>query len=285
VRHGRTYEYLMNTALKALQLKARHQVYTLLSGHNLSKLHGEGYDFSELREYQMGDDIRKINWTITAKLGKPYIKELHANRELSVVVCALIDGSLYFGSGNSKQKKLTEIATLLGYAAQQNADLFTGIGYTQYQIFNTPPTKHLYHIEQFSKMLFETPLLKTTLKKQDSIENLFNRVHKPSLIFVLSDFLEEIDLSLLAQKHEVIAIIIRDREEESPKVLGEVILTNPQNSSTIETYFGKRSIEIYKKKLIENEEKRAEHFSRYGIRSVKIYTDEEVINKLITLFI
>jgi len=60
----------MNLALKALQLKARHQVYTLLSGHNLSKLHGEGYDFSELREYQMGDDIRKINWMITAKLGK-----------------------------------------------------------------------------------------------------------------------------------------------------------------------------------------------------------------------
>jgi uncharacterized protein (DUF58 family) len=61
-------------ALKALQLKAKRQVYTLLSGNNLSKLHGEGYDFSELREYQMGDDIRKINWMITAKLGKPYVK-------------------------------------------------------------------------------------------------------------------------------------------------------------------------------------------------------------------
>jgi len=112
----------MNKALKALQLKARHQVYTLLSGHNLSKLHGEGYDFAELREYQMGDDIRKINWTITAKLGKPYIKELHANRELSIVVCALMDASLYFGSGNAKQKKLCEVATILGYAAEQNAD-------------------------------------------------------------------------------------------------------------------------------------------------------------------
>ena len=121
----------MNAAIKALQLKARHQVYTLLSGHNLSKLHGEGYDFSELREYQIGDDIRKINWTITAKLGKPYIKELHANRELSVVVAAFMDASLYFGPGNAKQEKLTEVATLLGYAAQQNSDLFTGLSYTQ----------------------------------------------------------------------------------------------------------------------------------------------------------
>ncbi len=63
----------MHTALKALQLKARHQVYTLLSGHNLSKLYGEGYDFSELREYLVGEDIRKINWTISAQLGGPYI--------------------------------------------------------------------------------------------------------------------------------------------------------------------------------------------------------------------
>jgi uncharacterized protein (DUF58 family) len=275
----------MNTALKALQLKARHQVYTLLSGHNLSKLHGEGYDFSELREYQMGDDIRKINWTITAKLGKPYIKELHANRELSVVVCTLMDGSLYFGSGNAKQEKLTEVATILGYAAQQNADLFTGITYTQNKTFDTPPTKQLYHIEQFSKTLFETPLLETTLDKQHAIENLFKRLHKPSLIFLLGDFLEDVDLSLLAQKHEVIAIIMRDRKEEVLKALGEVTLPNPQNNTRMETYFGKRSIDTYKEKLLESEEKRSEHFTRYGIRSVKIFTDEEVVNRLITLFV
>ena len=275
----------MNTALKALQLKARHQVYTLLSGHNLSKLHGEGYDFSELREYQMGDDIRKINWTITAKLGKPYIKELHANRELSVVVCALMDGSLYFGSGNAKQKKLTEVATILGYAAQQNADLFTGIAYTQNKTFDTPPTKQLYHIEQFSKTLFETPLLKTALYKQHAIENLFKRLYKPSLIFILGDFLDEVDLSLLAQKHEVVAIIIREREEEILKALGEVTLINPQNNAYMETYFGKKSINTYKENLIKSEERRTEHFTRYGIRSVKIFTDEEVISKLMTLFI
>jgi uncharacterized protein (DUF58 family) len=275
----------MNTALKALQLKARHQVYTLLSGHNLSKLHGEGYDFSELREYQMGDDIRKINWTITAKLGKPYIKELHANRELSVVVCTLMDGSLYFGSGNAKQEKLTEVATILGYAAQQNADLFTGIAYTQNKTFDTPPTKQLYHIEQFSKTLFETPLLETTLDKQHAIENLFKRLHKPSLIFLLGDFLEDVDLSLLAQKHEVIGIIMRDRKEEVLKALGEVTLTNPQNNTRMETYFGKRSIGTYKEKLLESEEKRSKHFTRYGIRSVKIFTDEEVVSRLITLFV
>ena len=274
----------MNLALKALQLKARHQVYTLLSGHNLSKLHGEGYDFSELREYQIGDDIRKINWTITAKLGKPYIKELHANRELSVVIAALMDGSLYFASGNSKQKKLTEVATLLGYATQQNADLFTGLTYTQNQTISTAPTKQLYHIEQFSKTLFEASVLGGSLNYQSSIQDLFKRVQKPSLIFVIGDFLEPVDLSLLAQKHEVIAIIIRDPEEESPKKLGEVTLSSPKGTGQIDTYFGKRSIEKYLAKLQENDEKHIEHFSRYDIRSIKIFTNEEVVSKLITLF-
>jgi len=275
----------MNAALKALQLKARHQVYTLLSGHNLSKLHGEGYDFSELREYQMGDDIRKINWTITAKLGKPYIKELHANRELSVVVCSLMDGSLYFGAGNDKQKKITEVATLLGYAAQQNNDLFTGLSYTQEITNATPPTKQLYHIEQFSKTLFEASLLDTALDYGSVIQDLFKRVHKPSLLFVLGDFLEEVDLSLLAQKHEVIAIVIRDREEEMPKKLGELTLSSPKERKKMETYFGQRSIENYLAKLKENDERLTEHFARYDIRSVKIFTDDEVVSKLVGLFV
>ncbi|MEA3433211.1 MAG: DUF58 domain-containing protein [Campylobacterota bacterium] len=274
----------MTTSFKALQLKARHQVYTLLSGHNLSKLHGEGYDFSELREYQMGDDIRKINWTITAKLGKPYIKELHANRELSVVVAALMDGSLYFGSGNAKQNKLTEVATLLGYAAQQNSDLFTGLSYEQDHTNVTPPTKQLYHIEQFSKTLFDASLLGSKVNYNTSIQNLFKRVHKPSLLFVLGDFLAEVDLSLLAQKHEVIAIIIRDREEESPKKLGEVTLSSPQGKAKMDTYFGKKSIEKYLAKLKENDEKHIEHFSRYDIRYVKVYADDEVVGKLVRLF-
>ena len=275
----------MTAALKALQLKARHQVYTLLSGHNLSKLHGEGYDFSELREYQIGDDIRKINWTITAKLGKPYIKELHANRELSVVTAALMDGNLYFGNGNEKQKKITEIATILGYAAQQNADLFTGFAYMQKEVYATPPSKQIYHIEQYSKTLFEQPLLNTKVDYSRSVQDLFKRVHKPSLIFIIGDFLEPVDLSLLAQKHEVIAVIVREKEEEDPKKLGEVTLLDPQTSQKTDTYFAKKSITQYLKKLQEHDDSLQEHFARYDIRSVKIFTKDEAISKLTKLFI
>jgi len=275
----------VNTALKTLQIKARHQVYTLLSGNKLSKLHGEGYDFSELREYQMGDDIRKINWTVSAKLGKPYVKELHANRELTVVVATLMDGSLYYGTENRKQKKLTEIASILAYATQLSGDIFRGISYEEHKIYATVPTKQIYHIEQFSKQLFEASLLGTRVSVKSSVSDLFKRVEKPSLIFIVSDFLEEVDLSLLAQKHEVIALIVRDRDEEFPMKLGEVTLENPRGKAILNTYFGKRSIEKYSAKLLENDLKLKEHFSCYDIRSVKVFTDEEVLSKLLTLFV
>lgn len=274
----------MNSTLKALQLKAKHQVYTLLSGHNLSSLHGEGYDFSELREYQVGDDIRKINWMITAKLGRPYIKEFHANRELSVVVATLMDGSLYFGESNAKQQKLTEITTMLGYAAQQQNDLFTGLAYCPSETYYTPPTKELYHIEQFSQKLFEMDLLQSSLKVDTAIDDLFQKIHKPSLLFIVSDFLQEIDLSILAQKHEVIALIIRDEKEEIPTKLGEVNLTNPTGQENIETYFGQKNITQYLSKLKEHDQKLLDHFSQHTIRSVKIRTDENALSKLIQLF-
>jgi len=274
----------MNIPLKILQLKAKRQVYTLLSGNNLSKLQGEGHDFSELREYQMGDDIRKINWTITAKLGKPYIKELHANRELSVVVSALLEGSLYFGEGNDKQKKLTEVATILAYASQQNAELFTGLIYQKNSIYATPPTKQIYHIEKFSKHLYEASVLGTSLNYGWATEDLFKRMTKPSLLFIVGDFLETVDLSLLAQKHEVIAIIIRDRAEENPKKLGEITLSSSKSSLKLDTYFGKKSINNYLKKLKEHDENLHQHFLSYGIRSVKIFTDEESVSKLMRLF-
>jgi len=274
----------MNHAFKILQLKAKQQVYTLLSGHSLSKLYGEGYDFAELREYQIGDDIRKINWTITAKQGKPYIKEFHANRELSVVVATLMDGSLYFAQENEKQTKMIQTAMLIAYATQYHGDLFTGIGYSSHPTISTSPTKQLFSIEHFLKTLYTLPLLGTSLKQESSINQLFKHLQKASLLFILGDFLEEVDLSLLAQKHEVIAVIIRHREEQSPQKLKEVILENPKDNRHIHTYFSQKSIHRYLKKQEAHDKKLQEHFARYQIRSIKIFTDEEPIEKLLTLF-
>ncbi len=274
----------MTVNSKALQIKAKHQVYTLLLGDKLSKLYGEGYDFSELREYQMGDDIRKINWIISAKLGKPYIKELQENRELSVAVAVFMDGSVYFGKDNAKQKKLCEVATVLGYATLQNSDLFRGLFYSSKKEFVTPPTKQFYHVEYFSQKLFEASLLETKIDYESSIKDLSTHLAKPSLLFVLADFLENIDLSVLSQKHEVIAVIVRSRAEESPEKLDEVLLKSPQDGQSVDTYFGASSKKKYLENLKRNDENLMEHFFSYNIRYVKIFVDDEVVERLMALF-
>ena len=273
-----------NLALNTLKIKAREQVYTLLTGNNLSKLHGEGYDLSEIREYQIGDDVRKINWMITAKMGKPYIKELHANRELSIVVSTLMDGSLYFGYTNAKQHKMAEVVALLGYASSQAGDIFSGISYTNKGAKSLPPTKERYSIDKFVDDIYNIELLKSSISYNDGIMEIFNRAIKPSLIFVIGDFLQEVDLSLLAQKHEVVAIIIRDREEDEPQKLGEVILRNPTDGQDTTTYFSQKSIGRYLSRLKKHDQEIFKHFSQHKIRYQKIYSDEDAIGKLINLF-
>jgi len=196
----------------------------------------------------------------------------------------MMGGSLWFGECNAKQNTLTEVTTLLGYAAYQNGDLFTGIAYQKHNTSFQPPTKQLFHIETFSKRLFEADILGTALLYNEAAKNLFLQIQKPSLIFIIGDFLQEVDLSLLAQKHEVIALIIRDRAEENPEKLGEVILKDPQSGARMNTFFGKKSIDRYLTRLQENDDALREHFMRYDIRYTKIYTDEEAIGKLVNLF-
>jgi len=275
----------MSYAFKALQLKARHQALSLLAGQSLSKRQGEGYDFAQLREYQRGDEVRKIQWTITAKLGKPYIKELHANKELHIVVATLSDAGLYFATDKSKEGMLCHIASILAYASIGQNDLFTGLAYKEAYSYASMPSKEPFIVEEFAKALFDSELLGTKLDKQNAVKDMFLRITKPSLVFVLGDFLDEVDLGVLAQKHEVLAIVIRHREEENPKNLGEISLNNPYDGTLLNTYFGKKTRKQFDAKRQAHDAKMFEHFSAQGIRYVKICSDEDPLAKLMALFI
>ena len=259
---------------KLINIKAKEQVYTLLSGNHLSKIYGEGYDFGELREYQLGDDIRKINWAISAKMQKPYIKELYANRELSVVVAPIISPSLYFGLEGSNmvhrnKNIITQIALSLGYNANKNQDLFTGVYFFNNQTKITPPTKNRYQIEKFGEKIFNLNPLNSTLDHNKIPTELISKIVNRSIIFLIGDFLEPIDLSILAQKHEVVAVIVRDKDNIS-KAYGDIVLKNPSNSKEESRFIGKRAIKSYKERLDRHDREMYEHFSRFNVRFVEI---------------
>ncbi len=274
----------MNRRLKTLLVKTKRQVFSEMIGNNPSLFHGEGYDFSELREYQVGDDIRKIEWTITAKLQKPYVKIFHEERELSIVAACMLGGSLFFGTERIKHDVVTEIAAIIGYSAVKNSDLFTGVVVGNGVESVERPTKRIFGVNRFIERVDGTSLLGRECDYIGGIRALFDRIKRKSILFVIGDFLAEVDLALLSRRHEVIAVIVRDRFEEHPVPLGQVHLVDPGSGATLNTNFSERSVKEYRAKVIENDRNLYRHLNRYRIRFVKIYTDEDPFGKLSRLF-
>ena len=121
---------------KKILLKARKQVFGEMLGNNASLFQGEGFEFTELREYVYGDDVRKIDWKTTAKLGKPFIKIYREERELNVVTAVMMGGSTYFGTVKQKSDVMAELVALLGFSAVKNSDLFMSLSFFSISIFS-----------------------------------------------------------------------------------------------------------------------------------------------------
>lgn len=273
----------MRKPLKTLLIKTKRQVFSEMVGNNPSLFHGEGYDFSELREYRIGDDIRKIDWTITAKLQKPYVKLFHEERELSIAAACMMGGSLFFGTKRIKQEVVTEVAAIVGYSAVKNSDLFTGAVVSEKVENIERPTKRIFGVNRFIEKVDSFNLLGKQADYQDGLRQLFSRIKRRSLIFLIGDFLAPVDISLLSRKHEVMAVIVRDRFEEKPLPLGDVHLVDPETGATINTNFGKGSVAKYKKLIIKNDQALYRHLHKHRIRFIKIYTDEDPFGKLVKL--
>jgi len=117
----------VNKITKKIILKTRKQVFGEMIGNNSSLFQGEGFEFSELREYIYGDDVRKIDWKTTAKLRRPYVKVYHEERELNVVVSTMMNGSAYFGTVRPKSEFMSELVAVIGFSAIKNSDLFSNM--------------------------------------------------------------------------------------------------------------------------------------------------------------
>jgi uncharacterized protein (DUF58 family) len=274
----------VNKRLKTLLIKTKRQVFSEMVGNNPSLFEGAGYDFSELREYRIGDDIRKIDWTITAKLQKPYVKLFYEERELNIVAACMMGVSLFFGTKRIKQEVVTEVAAIVGYSAVKNSDLFIGAIVSEKVENIECPTKRIFSVNRFIEKVDSFNLLGKQADYQNGLRQIFSRIKRRSLIFLIGDFLAPVDIALLSRRHEVIAVIVRDRFEEQPLPLGDVHLVDPETGATINTNFGKGSVAKYKKLIIENDRCLYQHLNKHRIRFIKIYTDEDPFGKLVKLF-
>ena len=268
------------TQIKGIQIKAKSLVNDVFAGEYLSAFKGRGMEFEEVREYFPGDDVRNIDWNVTARSEKPYIKTFRDERELTVFFVVDVSGSTQFGSFDKMKKEvMAEVTAMLAYTAMKNNDKVGLLIFSDHNEHFIPPKKGRGHIWRIIKeiLTYEARSVKTNIKIP--LEFL-NRIQKKKCIaFLISDFLiEEMEKPILSlsRKHEIVAISINDeREYELPSVgyveledseTGENILVNTSNKSFRDNY----------KEITESKRKEIKFFfEKHGIDFVGINTKEQ----------
>lgn len=270
--------------LQKILVRAKRQVFSEMIGNNPSIFHGQGYDFVELREYMPGDDIRHIDWNVTAKLQQPFVKVFKEERELNIVIATLLGGSVYFGSIKFKQDIIAELAALLGYSALKNNDLLSSYIFSDKLISYTKPSKKIFQIQKITEDIINFNPIGNKVSMEVVSSTLLKRLKKRSLIIMIGDFFDIADFRVLAKKHEVISIIVRDKLEEMPPIMGISSLIDPETQHAIDGDFSSENIKEYNKQIQLHDKKLFNKFQKDQIRFRKIYTDSKLGVELRRLF-
>lgn len=275
----------MNQALKKILIKTRRNIFSEIIGNNSSLLKGEGYDFLELKEYEYGEDVKNIDWLISAKFKKPFVKVFHAQKELNINIIPILNGSMYFGTKKFKQELVTEICAILGYSCVKQGDPFSSFIANESLELCTKKSKRNFAVTMLSEKVFSYNCIGKNIDLKVLSDELFKKIRKKSIIFLIGDFFDtqNLDFKLLSKKHEIVVIMVRDKFEESPYELGNVNLIDPSSNKFFDGNINKTIIKEYEKKVKINDHKLYEHFQKCGIRFTKIYTDEEPLPKLLRL--
>ncbi len=275
--------------VRKIEIKTRGLSNQIFSGPYHSIFKGRGMAFSEVREYQYGDDIRNIDWNVTARFNHPYIKTFEEERELTVMLLIDVSGSNEFGTKNAtKEEFITEIAALLAFSAIQNNDK-VGVIFFSNQIEKfIPPKKGTSHILRIIRELVDFKTKNQGTNVGESLRFLTNAIKKRCTAFVLSDFMDkkfDEAIQIANNKHDVIAIRIYDARES---VLPDIGLTKFKDAETGENIWVDTSNpatrKIYENWFNENESYLKRVFIKSGVDVAKVRTDEDYVKPLVNLF-
>jgi uncharacterized protein (DUF58 family) len=270
----------MEKNLQEILIRAKKDVFGTNTGETLTKLKGDGLDFREIKEYEFGDDVKKINWKSTAKTGNTKVNVFNIERELNILLVFLASGSLHFGTVKLKQDLATEIITTLAYSSVKNNNRLSSLIYSNKEESFIAPSKELSTVYRVAESVYNTECLGKNINYRALCDYINNIQKERSLIFLVGDFYGDIDLSSIAYRHELYALIVRDRFEENPHINGEFSFVSPIDYSEVEATLNKSALKEYQALLGEHDRKLFEHFGKHQITSGKIYTDEDLYLRL-----
>ena len=275
--------------VRKIEIKTRSLSKHIFAGEYHSAFKGRGIAFSEVREYQYGDDIRTIDWNVTARFNHPYVKVFEEERELTVMLLVDVSGSRNFGSrGMMKKDLITEVAAVLAFSAIQNNDKVGVIFFSDRVEKFIPPKKNRRHILHIIRELIELEPESRQTDFREPLRYLTNAIKKRSIAFLISDFLGPAftdSLRIASNKHDLVALRIQDEREQELPSAGMVRLKDAETGEErwVDTSL-RTTRAAYAAWLQEREQGLMNTFRQCGVDHVDLLTGEDYIRPLVQLF-
>jgi uncharacterized protein (DUF58 family) len=275
--------------VRKIEIKTRRLSDHIFSGEYHSSFKGRGMTFSEVRQYQYGDDVRAIDWNVTARYNEPYVKVFEEERELTMMLMVDVSGSEFFGTIQQfKRDTLTEIAATLAFSAIQNNDKVGLLLFSDGVELFIPPKKGKSHVLRIIRELIEFHPKSTKTNITEALKFLSSVMKKKAIVFVLSDFMDdnyEQTLKIAGKKHDVTGIRVYDRHDVSIPNLGMVSMLDAETGKTMLVNTASKSVRNgyneYYFKTVDYFEKSFSH-SGAGVISTRI--GESYVKKLLGYF-
>jgi len=276
--------------VRRIEIKTRGLSNNIFAGEYHSAFKGRGMAFSEVREYQYGDDVRDIDWNVTARLGKPYVKVFEEERELTVILMIDVSGSLDFGTSKQTKRQLaTEIAATLAFSAIQNNDKIGVIFFTDRVEKFIPPKKGRKHILYIIRELLNFEPVSSRTDVGAAVEFMTNAIKKRCTVFILSDFFDKGDftsqLTIANRRHDVVALQIYDQRLTELPNIGIIKVRDAETGA--ETYIdtsSQRTRREHHEWWVRNQVLLRNIFTKSSVDNISIRTDEDFVKALMMLF-
>ncbi|CDF81099.1 conserved hypothetical protein (DUF58) [Formosa agariphila KMM 3901] len=275
--------------VRKIEIKTRRLSNHIFGGEYHSTFKGRGMTFSEVRQYQFGDDVRNIDWNVTARYNEPYIKVFEEERELTMMLMVDVSGSEWFGTEQQfKNEVVTEIAATLAFSATQNNDKIGLVLFSDTIELYIPPKKSRSHVLRIIRELIEFKPKSKQTNVAEAFKFLSSVSKKRAIVFVLSDFISDDykqTLKIAAKRHDVTGIRVYDKSEESIPNLGMVHMQDEETGELMLVNTSSKTVRTnYSKYYQEKVNYYKDSFAKSGAGTIDCRVDESYVKKLLGYF-
>ncbi len=275
--------------IRKLEIRTKGLVNNIFGGEYQSAFKGRGMEFSEVREYTYGDDVRQIDWNVTARNDIPYIKIFEEEREQTLMLCVDISPSGFFGSRSQTKMELAiEICAVLAFSAIKNGDKVGLVLFSEKIEKVVPPKKGRTHVLRLIRELYTTKPSGSNTSIANALSYVNRLLNRRAIVILASDFQDqnfEKEHRITGRKHDLVNLVINDELEEELPNIGIVPLTDAETGEqTIVDTSSKKVREAYKTKVMEHKANLKEYFIRNKMDSVDVYTNQSYIRPLVNFF-